>query len=178
MRPYILTGGPGAGKTTLLDALAVFGYATVEESARAIIAERLAAGMTPRPEAAQFAREILRRDIEKYERMRDLPDPVIFDRGAVEALCSVQEIETWSKLELDRMLIAYPLADPVFILPPWPAIYTVDTERDQTWEDAVKVYDKIVDWYSHCGYRLHEVPRLPVEERAKYVHRIVSRRGA
>lgn len=178
MPQYILTGGPGAGKTTLLGALAVLGYATVEESARAIIAERLAAGMTPRPQAAQFAREILRRDIEKYERMRALPDPVVFDRGAVEAFCSVQENETWSKLELERMLIAYPFAHPVFILPPWPAIYTVDTERNQTFEDAVKVYEKIVDWYSHCGYPLREVPPLPVEERAKYVHQIVSRSDA
>ena len=178
MLRYILTGGPGAGKTTLLGALAFLGYATVEESARAIIAERLAAGMSPRPPADQFAREILRRDIEKYERTRGLPYPVIFDRGAVEALGSVQENETWSQLELERMLMAYPFARPVFILPPWPAIYTVDTERDQTFEDAVNVYEKIVDWYSQCGYPLHEVPRLPVEERAKYVHQVVSRSDA
>jgi predicted ATPase len=67
MPRYILTGGPGAGKTTLLGALASLGYTTVEESARSIIAERLAAGMTSRPQATQFAQEILRRDIEKYE---------------------------------------------------------------------------------------------------------------
>ena len=57
---YIITGGPGAGKTTLLTALSLLGYATVEESARAIIAERLATGATPRPHAHKFAREILR----------------------------------------------------------------------------------------------------------------------
>jgi len=178
MPRYILTGGPGAGKTTLLGALALLGYAIVEESARAIIAERLAAGMTPRPQAAQFAREILRRDIEKYERTRGLPYPVIFDRGTVEALGSVQENERWSKLELECMLMAYPFARPVFILPPWSAIYTVDTERDQTFEDAVSVYEKIVDWYSQCGYPLHEVPCLPVDERATYVHQIVGRSDA
>jgi predicted ATPase len=73
MPRHILTGGPGAGKTTLLGALASIGYATVEESARVIIAERHAAGMTPRPQANQFAREILRRDIEKCERTRGVP---------------------------------------------------------------------------------------------------------
>jgi len=175
MPRYILTGGPGAGKTTLLGALALLGYTVVEESARAIIAERIAAGMSPRPRPDQFAREILRRDIEKYERTRGLPYPVIFDRGTIEALGSVHENEAWSKLELERMLLAYPFARPVFVLPPWRAIYAVDTERDQTFEEAVSVYEKIVDWYSQCGYPLHEVPCLPVEERAKYVHRVVGR---
>jgi predicted ATPase len=178
MPRYILTGGPGAGKTTLLGALASLGYTTVEESARSIIAERLAAGVTPRPQATQFAREILRRDIEKYEMTRGLPDPVFFDRSVVEAFGSVQETETWPRLELERMLAAYPFDRPVFILPPWPAIYTVDTERDQSFGDAVNVYEKVVQWYSHCGYPLHEVPCLPVEERAKYVHQAVSCRDA
>ena len=178
MPRYILTGGPGAGKTTLLGALASLGYTTVEESARSIIAERLAAGVTPRPQATQFAQEILRRDIAKYEMTRGLADPVIFDRAVVEAFGSVQENETWSRLELERMLAAYPFNRPVFILPPWPAIYTVDTERDQSFGDAVNVYEKVVQWYSHCGYPLHEVPCLPVEERAKYVHQAVSCRDA
>jgi predicted ATPase len=43
MRGVVLTGGPGAGKTTLLEELGAMGYAIVPESARAIIAERLAA---------------------------------------------------------------------------------------------------------------------------------------
>ena len=44
MSRVVLTGGPGAGKTTLLATLAAMGFTTVEESARAIIAERLARG--------------------------------------------------------------------------------------------------------------------------------------
>jgi predicted ATPase len=66
MPHVILTGGPGAGKTTLLAELAAMGYATVEESARAIIGERLARGASLRPDALAFAQEILRRDTEKY----------------------------------------------------------------------------------------------------------------
>ena len=96
----------------------------------------------------------------------------------VEALGAVQENETWPGLEIECMLAAYPFARPVFILPPWPEIYTVDTERDQTFGDAVNVYEKVVDWYSHCGYPFHEVPCLPVDERATYVHQVVSRSHA
>jgi len=56
MMPHVIvTGGPGVGKTTLLVELAAMGYATVEESARAIIAERLASGASRRPDLARSA---------------------------------------------------------------------------------------------------------------------------
>jgi predicted ATPase len=71
MHRIIITGGPGAGKTTLLGELARMGYRTVPESARAIIAERIAKGQTPRPEPLAFAQEILRRDTHN---LRSIPD--------------------------------------------------------------------------------------------------------
>ena len=72
MPRVVITGCPGAGKTTLLAELAARGYTTVEESARAIIADRLASGASRRPDRLAFAREILRRDIEKYFRHADM----------------------------------------------------------------------------------------------------------
>lgn len=80
--------------------------------------------------------------------------------------------------ELKAMLTRYPFHRPVFILPPWEAIYANDAERDQTYAEAVAVYEKILRWYGLCGYDLHEVPRLPVTERAKHVLRVVSSSGA
>jgi hypothetical protein len=35
---------------------------------------------------------------------------------------------------------------PVFVLPPWEAIYTNDAERDQTYAEAVVVYEKLLRW--------------------------------
>src|SRR6187200_2942381 len=86
MPHVIVTGGPGAGKTTLLAELAALGHATVDESARAIIAERLARGESPRPDPASFAREILRRDIEKYLNWPRTSEWVFFDRGLIDAI--------------------------------------------------------------------------------------------
>jgi predicted ATPase len=82
----VITGGPGAGKTALLSELGRRGFRTVGESARAIIVERRAAGLSPRPRPLTFAEEILRRDIEKYEHARNHHGWVFFDRGVVEAL--------------------------------------------------------------------------------------------
>ncbi len=174
VRRVIVTGGPGSGKTTLLAELAAMGYATVEESARAIIAERLARGLSPRPDSVAFAREILRRDIEKYVGQARSSEWVFFDRGLIEALGGVHEVSPLPAGELAAMLAAHPFHPSAFILPPWRAIYVNDAERDQSFAEAVEVHDRIVDWYGSCGFRLDEVPRLPVAERARHVLRTLG----
>ena len=170
----VITGGPGAGKTTLLAELAARGYPTVAESARAIIAERLARGASRRPDPLAFAREILRRDIAQYVRQQHTSTWVFFDRGVIEAIGMVHEAAPLPAHELHAMLAAYPFSSPVFILPPWEAIYTNDAERDQSFADAVGVHARLEQWYGWCGYRLHEVPRLPVPQRADHILRVLA----
>jgi predicted ATPase len=170
----ILTGGPGAGKTTLLAELASIGYATVEESARAIIAERPTSGLSPRPSLSEFAHQILSRDIEKYVVQPQTSKWVFFDRGLIDALGMVQESSPMPSEELEAMLARYPFHRVVFVLPPWEAIYTNDAERDQTYAEAVVVYEKILRWYRSCRYDVHEVPRVHVTERAKHVLRVLA----
>ena len=169
MPHVIVTGGPGTGKTTLLAELAAMGYATVDESARDIIAERLARGVSPRPDAGSFAREILRRDIAKYLNQPHTSEWVFFDRGLVEAIGMLHEASPLSTSELASMLATYPFHATVFVLPPWEAIYATDAERDQSFADAVDVHARVVHWYRSCGYILNEVPRLSVAERAEHV---------
>jgi predicted ATPase len=178
MPHVIVTGGPGAGKTTLLTELAAMGYATVEESARAIIAERLACGASPRPDARAFAQEILRRDIEKYVNQPRTSNWVFFDRGLIDALAMVHEASPLPSTELQAMLSAYPFHRTTFVLPPWEAIYATDSERDQSFAEAIEVHAKLVRWYRSCGYVLNEVPRLPVAQRAAHVLRVLSASAA
>jgi predicted ATPase len=173
----ILTGGPGAGKTALLSHLAASGYPTVAESARAIIAERLARGASARPDLPGFAREILRRDTDKYVAQFNTSRWVFFDRGVIDALGLLQEVSPLPQIELEALLQTFPFHRSVFILPPWEAIYSNDAERDQSFPEAVDVHAKITRWYESCGYVLHEVPRLSVQERADYIVRILNDGG-
>lgn len=174
MPNVILTGGPGAGKTTLLAELGTMGYATVEESARAIIAERLTREASRRPDLPTFAREILHRDIEKYRRQPHTSNWVFFDRGVIDALGMLQEVAPLPERELVAMLSTYAFHPSVFILPPWEAIYANDSERDQSFAEAVNVHARLVRWYRSCGYVLREVPRLTVPQRAQHVLRILT----
>jgi len=168
MPHVILTGGPGAGKTTLLAELAAMGYATVEESARAIIGERLARGASPRPDALAFAQEILRRDTEKYINQPRTSKWVFFDRGLIDALGMLHEASPLPSVELETMLASYPFHATVFVLPLWEVIYANDAERNQSFAEAVEVYAKVVRWYRSCSmfsmkypaFRLHSEPSM------------------
>jgi len=78
MSRIVITGGPGAGKTTLLLALQARGYTIVGDSARAIIQDRRRHGLSPRPNAYEFAHETLRMDIENFVHHATTPGHVFF----------------------------------------------------------------------------------------------------
>jgi predicted ATPase len=173
MRRIIVTGGPGAGKTTLLAALRASGYTAVDESARAIIQERAAGGLSPRPPALEFARQILHRDIAKYQQAPEL-GLVFFDRSIVEALGMVNQAARLEAHELRALLSQYPYDRRVFVLPPWEAIYTTDSERDQTFAEALRVHETLTRWYRRCEYEIIEVPTGTVAERCTDVLRALA----
>jgi predicted ATPase len=176
MRRIVVTGGPGAGKSTLLAGLRARGYKAVDESARAIIQERLARGLSPRPPALEFARQILDRDIATYQQPPER-DLVFFDRSIVEALCMVDQAARLEAHELTAVLSQYPYDRRVFVLPPWEAIYTQDSERDQTFAEARQVHETVTWWYRRCEYEIIEVPTGSVAERCTFVLRTLAGLG-
>lgn len=170
---FVITGGPGGGKTTILTALAERGYNFAQESARRIIKERLAAGLSPRPEPVSFAQEILSADIDKY-RKADSCCHTFFDRGVLDALYMLNEENALTQEQVEHYIQDFPYNRTVFLLPPWKGIYVTDSERDQTFEQAVEVYDGIKRWYLQWGYEVLEVPRSPIEKRVSFILDVVE----
>lgn len=171
-----MSGGPGAGKTTVLTALEESGYPCVPESARSIIRERLAAGLSPRPDTQAFARSILDRDIEQFEAYRSRQGPVFFDRGIVDALGMCVQAGLETRQTVPEYLQRYPLARFVFMLPPWQEIYRQDDERDQTYEDAIRVSESLTRWYEDLGFEIVIVPQSTVLARRDFIIEEVARR--
>ena len=169
IRRVVVTGGPGAGKTVLLDELARRGYPIAPESARAIIRERLARGLPPRPEPGEFAYEIVGRDTEQYRAVEASSGIHFFDRSLLDALGMLDQLGILSARERDRYLTTFTYHRQVFLLPPWEAIYQVDSERDQTFAESVRVHDSLRQWYLRCGYEIVSVPPGPVTDRCDHV---------
>ncbi|HJZ72116.1 MAG TPA: AAA family ATPase [Vicinamibacterales bacterium] len=165
----IVTGGPGTGKTTLLTALAGQGFACVHDSARAIIQDRLRRGLSARPDPAEFATAILRMDIERYRQAPTEADLVFFDRAIPDALCMLNDLGLLSMAEAEQSVLDFPYFRQVFVAPPWEAIYTTDSERDQRFAESVHVHRCASDWYGALGFELIELPRVSVEQRCDFV---------
>jgi predicted ATPase len=74
--------------------------------------------------------------------------------------------------ELRALLSQYRYDRRVFVLPE--AIYTIDSERDQTFIEALHVHGTVTRWYRRCGYETIEVPTGTVAERCTYVLRALA----
>ena len=168
-RRVIITGGPGAGKTTLLTTLAARGYACVHDCARAIIQDRLRHGLSARPDPREFATTILRMDIAQYRQASTEADLVFFDRAIPDALCMLNDLGLVSMAEAGQSVLDFPYCRQVFVAPPWEEIYTIDSERDQRFDESVRVHRRASDWYEALGFELIDVPRVSVEQRCDFV---------
>lgn len=166
---FVLTGGPGGGKTALLDALEKRGYQVVPESARRIIKERLVAGRSPRPDPVSFAQDIMKSDIEKYRSVAVGEQATFFDRGVPDALYMLNAESALSRAEIANYVQMFPYNPVVFLLPPWEDIYGTDSERDQTFEESLEVFEGMKSWYSQWGYKTLEVPRGTIDERVSFI---------
>ncbi len=59
--------------------------------------------------------------------------------------------------------------DQVFFLPPWEAIYKNDSERYESYEQAVVLGDILKLFYTQLGYSPITVPQLDLENRFNFI---------
>jgi predicted ATPase len=168
---FVLTGGPGAGKSSVLDALAAQGYATAPEAGRRIIRDQVAIGgrALPWDDRALYAELMLAADMAEHGARRGLAGPAFFDRGVVDVLGYLRLERLEPPAHLWRALATFRYRSPVFVFPPWPEIYGTDRERKQDFATAAATHAAVAATYRNLGYRLVEVPRGAVAERAGFV---------
>ncbi len=167
---FVITGGPGAGKTTLLLELERRGVLCVGEAARQIIREQVAAKGDALPWAnrERYAALMLERSIADFGKYSRAGQATFFDRGIPDVLCYARLIG----LQEDGIRSAceqYRYNRTVFIAPPWEEIYAADSERKQTFAEAIETYQVMSGAYGDCGYELIELPLVGAAERAEFV---------
>ncbi|KPE49220.1 AAA family ATPase [Chryseobacterium indologenes] len=170
---YVITGGPGVGKTSLLEALDKDGFRTVAEEARRIIKEQMNSGGDALPwrNKIKYAELMLNASAETYRKIKNThpAEPVFFDRGILDTACYM-EMENIPLSDKARAIIRETTYNhTVFILPPWKEIYENDSERKQTWEEALSTFGKMKATYMKYGYHVVEVPKDTVKNRGLFV---------
>ncbi len=170
-RLHVVTGGPGSGKSTLIEALAVRGIATSPEVGRAIIKEEMASGGTALPwvDHLAFAEKMVVREVAAHQAALARGDTVVLDRGVPDVVGFLRASGLAVPAHIDAAARACRYNPRVFIAPWWPAIFTTDTERKQTPEEARATFAIMVETYRAYGYTLVELPRATVEARVAFV---------
>lgn len=168
---FVITGGPGVGKTTLLEQLQQRGYRCVPEVARDIIREQITqkGDALPWGNIPAYTSLMLSRSIDSYR--ENIPEEgfLFFDRGIPDTLAYAHLTHQAISPELQQAALNYQYNIQVFILPPWAEIYHTDTERKQTYQEAVDTYNIMYSTYESLGYTLTMVPKTSPEERTDFV---------
>lgn len=170
---FIITGGPGVGKTTLINGLANKGFTIATESARAIIKDQVDhnGDGVPWKNKQRYAELMFKESLKAYHQIVDMhPDRIaFFDRGLPDTLCymNMENIPVTEKCYDTIKATVY--NKKVFILPPWEEIYETDTERKQSWDEAVFTYQKMKETYTALGYDVVTVPIGSVERRCAFI---------
>lgn len=170
-RFHVITGGPGSGKTTLIGALQKAAYAGTAEAGRGIILDQVAIGGPALPwnDPALFAEAMLVWEMRSHHLAREQRGKVFFDRGVPDVIGYLRLEGLPVPEHVRKAADVFRYNRKVFIAPPWPEIYTQDSERRQSLEEASRTYDAMVAAYTECGYGLVELPRATVAERLRFV---------
>jgi predicted ATPase len=174
----ILTGAPGSGKTAILSRL-IDEFRCVDEPAREVLAEQRATGGrgTWDLDPPLFVHLLLQRSIVKYETARRSGDTVLFDRGIPDCVVYAVLAETDPAPSLAAVDL-YRYQPHVLFLEPWSDIYETDEERIMAFDDTVSFSEALRDVYERSDYRLVDVPRGSLDDRAAFVRKMVARFGA
>ncbi|GAA2429496.1 AAA family ATPase [Actinomadura vinacea] len=167
----VVTGGPGSGKSSLIDHLEKAGFARSEEAGRGVIRDQVAVGGPALPwnDPGLFAELMLSWEMRSYALAAEGAGPVFFDRGVPDVVGYLRLEERPVPAHVAEAARRFRYHRRVFVAPPWPDIYRRDEERKQSLDVAERTYESMVETYREYGYELVELPRSPVEERARFV---------
>ncbi len=167
---YVITGGPGFGKTQLVEELRQSGYNCSEEFARDLILSQQKSGgdILPWKNPKLFQQNILQKRIAFFD---SVPNGsfAFTDRGIPDQLAFALYKGFGTPEILSEYSRQYRYAPQVFVTPPWPEIFVNDPIRSETFEEARRIHEVVVETYISLNYQIIELPLLPLKQRMKYL---------
>ncbi|QCW99712.1 ATP-binding protein [Aggregatimonas sangjinii] len=174
----VITGGPSTGKTSLIDALEKDGYQCFHEVIRLMTLKAKQNGelgnLTTNPIATvsdpmAFNEKIIDARLTDYNASENSDAPIVFfDRGIPDVLAYMD----YFKQTYDEAFVAIAANhryDTVFLLPIWKEIYVSDSERFESYEEALAIHRHLKESYTALGYGVIEVPKATVENRIAFI---------
>ncbi|MFZ5668556.1 MAG: AAA family ATPase [Pseudomonadota bacterium] len=170
-RFVIITGCSGGGKSSLLAELARRGCRTFPEAGRQIVREQDWTGgdALPWTEPVRFCEMTVSRALFQLTLACAGEGLRFFDRGPIDQLAGLEHAGLPVPATIRGAADRVRYNETVFVAPPWPEIFAADAERRHGFDEALAVHAPLCAAYRERGYRLVELPRVSIAERADFV---------
>lgn len=166
-----ITGGPGTGKSSIINELISRGYTCFEEISRQVTLNARKSGIEQLflTDPLLFSEHLLQGRKQQFLDAKQSKVPLIFmDRGLPDVLAYMDYIGNSYPDYFIEACEAHKY-DQVFVLAPWDAIFTSDSERYENFEQAEQIHHHLMDTYKRFGYDLIDVPFESIEKRTDFI---------
>jgi predicted ATPase len=167
----VLSGCSGGGKSALLAELGRRGFPIYEEPGRQIVKEQLYIGgdAVPWGNVSEFVELTISRSMHHMVTAARRDRLSFFDRGIIDQVSGLEHLKLPIAAHLSAAVRRFRYHGKVFMMPPWPEIFSNDDERKHSFEDALSSYATLLRTYERFGYQIVLVPKLDVSARADFV---------
>lgn len=167
----VITGGPSSGKTSLINHLELEGFTCMEEVSRQVILDARKEGIDQLflTHPMLFSEKLLAHRQQQFDDAESSDKPQLFyDRGMPDVTAYMDFIHSDYPAEFEQPCYDKRY-DIIFLLPPWKAIYTQDSERYETFEQALTIHKALLNGYKKYGYNPIIVPEGSLEDRTAFI---------
>ena len=167
---YIISGAPGTGKTTIINALKKKDHYCAEEISRELIAEQISIGgnILAWKDQIAFENKIAHR---RYKQFLDSPENCIcfFDRSSVDCIAYLNNNKLESTSQINQIIKNCIFNKTVFYTPIWEEIYKNDSERQESFDQSIRIDKYLKDSYIKFGYTIIEIPKTTLDKRVNFI---------
>lgn len=170
-KKIVIAGGPGTGKTTIIDELKKRSHVCYDEISRQITLQARADGIEQLflTEPLLFSEKLLEGRAQQFkEAANEKESNVFLDRGLPDVIAYMDYIGDTYPNHFVTTCNKHKY-DAIFILAPWQEIFTSDSERYESFEEAIEIHDHLIKTYRRFGYQLIDVPFGNVDTRVNFI---------